>query len=109
MLKSYSKQDPPPDQVKPYPTQVLCRIMSIAAHQNDPVNQAIADMICIAFFFLLRPGEYAISTSDSMPFTLPNVQLFRGDTRLNLFTASSKELLTATFSTLTFTTQKNGV
>ena len=109
MLKSYAKQDPPPDRVKPVPTQVLRRIMSIAAHHNDPVNQAIADMICIAFFFLLRPGEYAISTSDSTPFTLADVQLFRGDTRLDLFTASSEELLTATFSTLTFTTQKNGV
>ena len=69
-LKSYSKDDPPPNRVKPVPVPVLRRIMVVADSAPCPVIKCTADMICIAFFFLLRPGEYAISSSDSDPFTL---------------------------------------
>ena len=72
----------------------------------DPHFTCIADMIGLAFFFLLRPGEYANSPSDSSPFELRDVQLFRGQQRLNLAVASDAELLTATFSILTFCDQK---
>jgi hypothetical protein len=58
---------------------------------------------------LLRPGEYTDSPSDTPPFQLQDKQLFIGQHRLNLLTASDAQLLTATFSTLTFCDQKNGV
>jgi hypothetical protein len=64
-------------------------------------------MIILAFFFLLRPGEY--TDNDGDPFHLENVQLFIGDTRLPLMTAPEPELRLARFASLTFTTQKNGV
>ena len=83
--------------------------MMVSSNHPDHLSQAIADMICIAFFFLLRLGEYSISSSDSVPFRLADVQLFRGDHCPPLLTASPEELLTATFCTLTFTSQKNGV
>ena len=108
-LKSYSKEDPPPNRVKPVPVPVLRRIMAVAAAADCPVSQCTADMICIAFFFLLRPGEYAISHSDSDPFTMSSIQIFRGQHRLNFQTASEAQLLTATFCSLTFDTQKNAV
>ena len=66
-------------------------------------------MICLAFFFLLRPGEYTISAGDSSPFQFEDVQLFRGSSRLNLTTAPEADILTATFASLTFKNQKNGV
>ena len=66
-------------------------------------------MIIIAFFFLLRPGEYTNASSDTTPFTLDNVQLTIGDRRLTLDTASEAELDQARTASLTFTTQKNGV
>ena len=66
-------------------------------------------MICIGFFFLLRPGEYAISPSESTPFELKDVQLFFGQSKLDLATASDAALLSATFGSLTFDKQKNGV
>lgn len=66
-------------------------------------------MIALAFFFLLRPGEYTATPSESTPFQLGDVQLFVGLQRLNLTTASDAELLSATFGSLTFTTQKSGV
>ena len=69
----------------------------------------IADMICIAFFFLLRPGEYAISTSESTPFEFKDVQLFQGHLRLPLDTATQAQIMSCTFASLTFDKQKNAV
>ncbi len=83
--------------------------MQVSNASNDPVQLGTADMICIAFFFFLRPGEYSISASDSSPFQLEDVQLFRGTTRLNLSSAPDAEISTATFASLTFKNQKNGV
>ena len=57
MLRCYSKADPPPDRVKPVPIQVLQHICTIALASNDDHIIAIADMITLAFFFLLRPGK----------------------------------------------------
>ena len=59
-------------------------------------------MICIGFFFLLHPGEYAISPSESTPFELKDAQLFFGQSKLDLATASDAALLSATFGSLTF-------
>ena len=69
----------------------------------------MAEMIWIAFFYLLQLGEYSISISDLVPFWMNNMQLFRGDIRLNLQNSPAEVLLTATFSSLTFTIQKNAV
>jgi len=68
-------------------------------------------MIILAFFFLLRPGEYTDNDGDTNkhPFLLEDVQLFIGDTRLNLMTDPDSRLKQARFASLTFTTQKNGV
>lgn len=72
-------------------------------------TQCIADMACIAFFFLLRPGEYTGTTGDNAPFRLRDVQLFIGLRRLSLMTAPLADLQAATHTSLTFTDQKNGV
>ena len=50
MLKAYTKEDRPPNRVK--------HIFVIAHAGSDPQQHCVADMICLAFFFLLRPGEY---------------------------------------------------
>ena len=109
MLRTYSKQDPPPNRVKPVPVQVLRHIMAIALAGPSAFQLGVADMIVIAFFFLLRPGEYTDSNSDSSPFRFQDVQLFIGEQRLDLATATRASITTATFATLTFTNQKNGV
>ena len=56
-FRCYSRQDPPPSWVKPIPVKVLRRLACMAAASNDQELQAVADMIIIAFFFLLWPGE----------------------------------------------------
>ena len=109
MLKSYAKTDPAPNRVKPVPVPVLRRVLAVAHGSGDELLIATADMICIAFFYLLRPGEYTVSPADSTPFELKDVQLFAGQRRLDLNTALDAELLSATFASLTFDKQKNGV
>ena len=111
-LRSYGKDDSPPARVKPVPIQVLHHALAIASHHADDLPMtAIVDMAVIAFFFLLRPGEYTGHTADraTTPFTMGDVQMFIGSRRLDLLLAPPAELAAATAASLTFTTQKSGV
>ena len=107
MVSSWKKADPAPDRVKPIPIQVIKRVAILAQHASSQQIKAVADMIIIAFFFLLRPGEY--TDNDYNPFRLDDVQLFIGQNRLNLLSATDAQLLQTRFASLTFTDQKNGV
>jgi hypothetical protein len=69
---------------------------------------AIADMITIAFFFLLRPGEYTGALSDDAAFKLQDVGLYIHGCKLDLFAANDAEVKSATSVSYIFTTQKNG-
>jgi hypothetical protein len=69
---------------------------------------AVSDMIVIAFFFLLRPGEYTGTISDDAAFRLQDVGLYIHGRKLDLFAASDAELKISTSASYTFTTQKNG-
>ena len=66
-------------------------------------------MIIIAFFFLLRPGEYTGTKSDSSPFRLSDVTFSVGRTVFDTSTATDNELAAGTFVILKLSTQKNGV
>ena len=109
MLAGYAKQDAPPSRVKPIPVPILRHVMAQAQLAADPVNLACADMICLAFFFLLRPGEYTGTVTSTQPFQLRDVRFFLGNLALPATTAPAPQLLSATFVTLEFTTQKSGV
>ena len=108
-FQCYSRQDPPPSRVKPIPVQVLRRLACVPAASRDPDLQAVADMIIIAFFFLLHPGEYTGTKSDSSPFRLSDVTFSVGRTVFDTSTATNNDLAAATFVILTFSTHKNGV
>jgi hypothetical protein len=108
-LSCYKKQDPPPNRVKPIPVPILMSILATALADGNTFSIAVADMIGVAFFFLLRPGEYTGTKSDSAPFRLCDVKLYHGPVRLDPITATDAALLSATFASLEFTTQKNGV
>ena len=108
-LKAWKTTDPAPLRVKPIPITVIRRIAVLAqtSASHDATYRAAADMIIMAFFFLLRPGEY--TDNNKTPFRLDDVQLFIGDTRIHLLTAPIEQLRQARFASLTFTNQKNGV
>lgn len=107
-LRSYAKQDPPPKRVKPVPITLVLYILRIA-HNVTRMDDArcLADMICLAFYFLLRPGEYSGTTTDDQPFLIEDVTLHLGNRPLNHRTAPLHQLRAATSVTFTFTTQKN--
>jgi len=108
-LSCYSRQDPPPNRVKPIPVPLLMYSLTAALASAHFSLHAAANMMTLAFFFLLRPGEYTGAASDSTPFRFQDVTLLSGNTKLPIFTAPLTVLDTATFVTLEFTTQKNGV
>ena len=66
-------------------------------------------MIIIAFFFLLRPGDYTGTKSDSSPFRLSDVTFSFGHMVFNTATTTNNELASTTFVILVFITQKNDV
>jgi hypothetical protein len=57
-IKPYKKDDAPPRCVKPIPVIIIIFITAQAFGDTcSEEEMAIADMITIAFFFLLRPGD----------------------------------------------------
>jgi hypothetical protein len=108
-ISGYKKEDPPPDCVKPAPLTVLQHILFAALASTLVNSLAIADMIVLAFFFLLSPGKYTSTKSDTTHFWLCDVCLSVGTQYINILTAPFTELQTTNFASLTFTDQKNGV
>ena len=85
--------------------------MHLAHTANTPVTLAAAECLTYAFYFLLRPGEYAGTprrVADDL-FRFQDVGLWIGGCRLDVASYPLADLQAATFATLTFTTQKNGV
>ena len=95
MLRGWRASDPPPSRVRPIPITLVQSLL-------DPTECALADVACMAFFFLLRPGEYTGTTNDGAAFALDDVCLFLGNKQLDLKTATLH-----TKVSLFFTTQKN--
>jgi len=109
-LATYQRMDPAPARVKPIPLPVLQFAAAAAAQRLAVLGPVLADLLIIAFFFLLRPGEYVLSSADeAAPFRLQDVHLFRGATKLPILTAPTADLHAATYCGLEFSTQKNGV
>jgi hypothetical protein len=85
-IKVWKTSDPAPMHVKPITIQVIHRIAIMAQYTSTTdIIVAAADMIIMAFFFLLRPGKY--TDNDKTQFSLQDVQLFISDMRLALDTA----------------------
>jgi hypothetical protein len=109
VLNGFRKKDSAPSRVLPIPVQVLQRAFAIALLQNTLLALGAADLIWLAFFFLLRPGEYTITGDAPHPFTLADVRLWHNTTPIDPLTAPPDILLSATFVVLIFTDQKNAV
>lgn len=109
-MRSYTKADPPSRRVRPIPIQVIVRTLRVAYTATPRMDDlcAIADMTCIGFFYLMRPGEHTLTPTNT-PFHVEDAKLYNGAHELNILTASPTQLLAATSCSLTFTTQKNGV
>jgi hypothetical protein len=107
-LKSYAKEDAPPVRVKPIPIAVLHTASSIALNAGDANSLALLDLLWIAFFFLLRPGEYLQPAADSHPIRLQDTRLWCHSVHIDSYSCDPQQLLSATFVSLTLDRQKNG-
>jgi hypothetical protein len=109
-LSSYTKVDPPPNRVKPIPINILQQAATVARLSAHPLQQAIADMLILGFYFLLRPGEYAATSNpEAAPFCLKSVKLYQHNRLLHPTHSPLRELEAVTFVGLEFDTQKTGV
>jgi hypothetical protein len=108
-LKGCAKDEPPPNRVEPIPISVICHLITQAtAHGSSVDSVATADMVSIAFFFLMRPGEHTAPTAGAnSPFRLVDIQVCVGPCHLSASVTNDEDLLHASFVTHTFTTQKN--
>ena len=112
LIRAFGKQDPPPQRTIPLPVAVIrnCVVTAYAGERTNQSLLAAADLIVIAFFFLMRPGEYCSSTSTdevSHPFTLADLTFSSQGIPINHLEAPLDELTTASEVLLTFTRQKN--
>lgn len=95
--------------MKPVPLQILSQIIEQCYRTQDARHLAMGHMIIQRFFFLLRPGEYAVTASpDATPFRICDVRILRQNIRLGPYRYSEEQLHSATHVSLEFTNQKNG-
>ena len=106
-MRAYRKQNAPPKRVKPLPITIVLHVLNAAYASNSQGQRAIADMITVAFFYLLRPGEYTGTTTNDTPFRLRDVTLHLEQKQLTA--QAAVEIEAATAVTYEFTTQKNGI
>jgi hypothetical protein len=103
---AYAKVDDPPARVKPIPLQVIQHAVQLALAALTADNLAVSNMIPIAFFFLMRPGEHTV-TKENTPFKLKDIQFHVGYQRFNATNIPLNLLPAASFVTYTYDTQKN--
>jgi hypothetical protein len=95
--------------VEPVPIIIIIFITAQAFGDTRLDDEmAIADMITIAFFFLMRPGEYTGTLWDDAAFKLQDVGLYVQGCKLDLFAANYADIKSITSVSYIFTTQKNG-
>jgi hypothetical protein len=61
--KSYKNADPAPQPQLALPVRAIQVIVRYYRQKGTPIGAAIADLIIIAFFFLLCPGEYTTASA----------------------------------------------
>jgi hypothetical protein len=76
-IKVYTKEDSPPRRATLVPIIIIVFIMAQAFRDTcTDAEMAIANMITITFFLLLRPSEYTGTMSDDAAFKLQDFHLY---------------------------------
>ena len=115
LYKFFRNEDPPSSRIWPVCLRILQALqLQLQGHPDQAFAGALLDMTIIAFYFLCRPGEYAISsntdTGRSTPFRLADVQFASsGHCNIPATTGSLNDVNRADYVSLTFTDQKNAV
>jgi hypothetical protein len=110
LLKKYGDEDPPPEPKLAVPISTITAIAEKywwTAHLS-----AVADLVIIAFFYLLRVGEYTSPANPRKKQTIPlrdcDIRLWNNAGHLISHSAGLKMLLQADSATICIAHTKNG-
>ena len=117
-MEGYRRNDPPPVPQLAVPLSVPEHMAHIGQLSSSPITQAIGDLAVIAFFYLLRVGEYTRprtvtrngitkSATRTKQFQLHDIGFFKYGVQLPR-NSDLTILLKAESCTLKITNKKNG-
>ena len=110
-LRGYARDDPPSQRAWPVTVAMLEHLCSMPPPGECPSYKwrAIQDLCIIAFFFLLRPGEFCLSGSEiGQPFRFQDITFHRPGARcLGHHLPSNDANITSTAVELCFVDQKS--
>lgn len=111
LLKKYRDTDPPKQPKLAIPVSTIETLKT--GYTFSDYHRAIADLVIIAFFFLLRVGEYTMSSKKdqkkkrTVPIRVQDITLWRGTYPIP-HGSSLPELMRATSATIKIENTKNG-
>jgi len=112
LIEAYRRQDPPAQHKLAVPVSLVTYLYHLGTHSTSDKVQAICDMSSIAFYYLLRVGEYTSHRKKdcrrTKQFRACDVTFY--DARYNIIpnTAPLETLYTAKKAVMRITNQKNG-
>ena len=109
LCKRYKTEDPPPRPQMAVPSALIYHIAASFATSTIRKLHITGNLIIMAFFFLLRVGEYTPSSDQrqTVPLRKKDIRLWRGAEQLNN-DADLMTLLSADNVTICLENQKNG-
>ena len=118
MLAGFRSFDPPTEKkLACHPDLPLFAVTNAYKGNSSAVRQATGDLVCIAFYYLLRIGEYTTKTkrkkkTRTRQFRVKDVTFFKYDRAGKLQplpnNATDEEIMSADAVTLRISNQKNG-
>ena len=123
-LDGYRKEDPPTQKELPVEADVPEFLVSLAMRRGaTEKDKAVGDLVMIAFYYLLRVGEYTKKgkgaqdwdefETQTQPFRLKDIAFFSRQSKTDRLarlptTASDEAIMTASNATIKLANQKNG-
>jgi len=110
MMVQARRADPAPVQQVALPSSIVRLAVQKGREGDEAMSHATSDLITLAFFFLLRVGEYTESAGDrlTVPLRLQDVTLWQGNRSIP-HSSNDAEIALATGVTLKLANQKNGI
>ena len=118
LVEGFRREDPPATPQLAIPVAVPIQCYNAAYKTSSNKQKAVGDLALIAFYYLLRVGEYTkpkfitvegkqVRATRTVQFAVENVGFFK-NSKILPRTSSLKRLLSADSCTLKITNQKNG-
>jgi hypothetical protein len=111
-VEAFRREDPPATHKLAVPVSLPTHLIKTSLATKSPKHAAVADLATIAFYYLLRVGEYTFVRASkkrrTKTFRVKDVTFFDSKGVVIPNTAPVDRLLAAAEATLTISNQKNG-